>query len=78
MGLAEKINVVQTVTLHEVILNTLGELSQFRDGLEALAVGKALKEHGDFLRGFYSNDKSLKEPLTAGTFIPFQRVFCYA
>jgi len=31
------------VTLHQVILRTLGELSQFRDGLETIGVARAIE-----------------------------------
>ena len=48
-------NVVQTVTLHRVILRSLAELSQFIDGIEALGVGKALKEYSGILRVFFVN-----------------------
>ena len=51
--LADRIDVIQTVSLHHVILKTLGELSQFRDGLETLGVGKAMEENGAFVRDFF-------------------------
>ena len=63
----DRISVVQTVTLHEVLLKSLGEVSQFHDGLGSLGVARTVLEHGELLRGFFSNDQSLKPPLTAGT-----------
>ena len=35
--LEDKTNVIQTITLHKVILASLAELSQFREGLSAWA-----------------------------------------
>ena len=35
LNMEDKVLVVQSIALHEVILKTLGELSQFRDGLES-------------------------------------------
>ena len=51
--LADKVDIIQTISLHQVILKTLGELSQFRDGLETLGVGKAIEEHGEFVQEFF-------------------------
>ena len=49
----DKPNVIQTITLHKVILTSLAELSQFREGLSALDVTQALKEHSYLLRSYY-------------------------
>lgn len=57
----DKVTVVLSVALHEV-MKTLGELSQFQDGLESLGVASAMKEHG-VLREFFVKEKS---KLTAG------------
>jgi len=38
----DKVTVVQSVALHQVILRTLGELSQFCDGLETIGVARAI------------------------------------
>ena len=38
--LDDKVAVVQSVALEKVILRSLGELTQFRDGLQCLGVGK--------------------------------------
>lgn len=65
-GLEDKTSIVHSVALHQVILRSLGELCQFRDGLEALKVAQALKVHGNLLRPFFCNDQDLKKPLTAG------------
>ena len=52
--LANKIDIIQTISLHHTILKTLGELSQFRDGLKTLGVGKAMVHHGDIYRNILS------------------------
>lgn len=59
-------NIVQTVTLHRVILRSLAELTQFRDGLEALGVGKALTQYSSILYDFFVNSNPPNDPLTAG------------
>ena len=59
----DKIDLVQCIALHHVILKSLGELSQFREGLGSLGVLKAIQEHGELLRDFFVIKKS---DLTAG------------
>ena len=59
----DKIDWVQCIALHHVILKSLGELSQFRAGLGSLGVLKAIQEHGELLRDFFVIKKS---DLTAG------------
>ena len=59
----DRVDLVQCVALHHVILRSLGELSQFREGLESLGVLKAIKEHGELLRDFFIVKKS---EITAG------------
>jgi hypothetical protein len=51
--LNDRVNIVQTVTLHKVVLSTLGELTQFKEGLSALGVLDALKDHPDLLQSYY-------------------------
>ena len=53
---SDKVTIIQTVTLHKVILVSLAELSQFRDGFSALGVLDAVKEHSHFLYSFYCSD----------------------
>lgn len=60
--LSDKNHIVQT---HEVLLKSLGEAQQFQEGLTALNVAEVLSKHGDCVRGFFCNDPSMKEPLTA-------------
>ena len=54
----DKVTLVQSVALHQVILRTLGELSQFRDGLDTLGVARAMKQYGVLLQEFFVNKKS--------------------
>ena len=51
--LSEKADIVQSVALHHVILKTLGELSQFQEGLQTLGACRAMQLHGDYLQDFY-------------------------
>ena len=49
----DKIAIVQSVALQKVILNTLGELAQFKEGLHCLGVGHEIAQHGELLQQFY-------------------------
>lgn len=59
-------NIVQTATLHRVILRSLAELSQFRDGIQELGVAGALNQYPNLLYDFFVNCKSQEYALTAG------------
>ena len=61
------VDIVQTVALQHVILDSLGELSQFCNGLSCLGVQEALCEHKDLMRSFFCTDS--KKPLEAGMHI---------
>lgn len=52
------------MSLHKVILASLAELSDFREGLAALGVADALKQDGPLLHSFFCND--VKSVLTSG------------
>ena len=54
----DKVTLVQSVPLPQVILRTLGELSQFRDGLDTLGVDSAMEQYGVLLQEFFVNKKS--------------------
>lgn len=56
VDLCDKPTLIQTVTLHKVILASLAELSQFRDGFAALGVLKAVQDHFHFLYSFYCSE----------------------
>ena len=61
------VDIVQNVALQHVILDSLGELSQFCNGLSCLGVKEALCEHKDLLRSFFCTDS--KKPLETGMYI---------
>ena len=63
--LGDKPNIIQTVTLHKVVLASLAELSQFRNGLSAIGVLPALKEYPFLLSPYYSID-DINDQLTSG------------
>ena len=65
--LCDKVTIIQTVTLHKVILASLAELSQFRDGFSSLGVLKTVKEYSHFLHSFYCSDYD--DELNSGTCI---------
>ena len=67
IDLSDKVNIIQTVTLHKVILGSLAELTQFRDGLAALGVLDAVKKHSYLLRSYDCSESD--EKLTSGTFL---------
>lgn len=62
--LGDKPNIVQTITLHKVVLSSLAELSQFREGLSAIGVLASLKEYPHLLSSYYSVEP--KDELTSG------------
>lgn len=66
VSLADKVDIIQTVALQEVILDSLAELTQFRDGMKVLGVLDMLQQHKDYFRSFYCTDS--KVSLDAGTF----------
>ena len=49
---SDKVDIIRSVSLHHVIVKTLGELSQFCEGLNTLGVAKAMEENGQLLRDF--------------------------
>ena len=49
LTMLDKTSIVQSVSLHVVILNSLAERYQFRDGMETLGVFSAIKHHRDVL-----------------------------
>ncbi len=51
----DKVTLVQSVSLHSVILKSMAELYQFRDGLETLKVASAMKNHRGLLWDFFVN-----------------------
>ena len=55
------------LSLHRVILQSLAELSQFRDGIQELGVAGALNQYPNLLYGFFVNGNSQEDALTAGS-----------
>ena len=51
--MTDKPTIIQTVTLHKTILTSLGELTDFRDGLQVIGVADALKKHRALMRPFF-------------------------
>lgn len=56
LKMEDRVNIVQSVGLHSVILQSMAELFQFRDGLETLKVATAMKNHADLLHDFFVNN----------------------
>lgn len=65
--LGDKPDIIQSVTLHKVVLVSLAELSQFRKGLATLGVATALKDYPHLLQSFFSLRNN--DQLTSGMFI---------
>ena len=55
LELGDKTNVMQAISLHRVILGTMAELSQFKEGLSVLGVCDAMKKTPELLYSFYCN-----------------------
>ena len=53
LSITDKVDVIQSVALHHVILKALGELSQFREGLDTLGIAKAMEQHEVLLQNFF-------------------------
>lgn len=64
LQMKDKLDIIHTITLHKVILVSLAELTDFREGLGALGVLNALKQHSYLLQPFFCNDALIK--LTTG------------
>lgn len=61
LELCDRVNVVQTIS---VILTSMAELSQLKDGFSALGVAESVSKYPDLLYSFYCMDH--KDNLTAG------------
>lgn len=64
--MSDKVDIIQSVGLQEVLLNSLAELTQFKEGMKDLGVLNMIQEHKDLLRSFYCTDS--KTQLDAGMF----------
>ena len=66
LSLTDKVDLIHSVALHHVILKTLGEISQFREGLESCGVLKAINKYAPLMCEFYVVKES---KLSAGIYI---------
>lgn len=68
LELSHKEQIIRTVCLHKVILASLAELSQFRDGiLKIEGMRNVLAKHATLLEPFFCMNK--QDKLTSGTYI---------
>lgn len=67
--LSDKVNIVQAIALHKVILGSMAELAQFKEGVSAHGVGDAIKDHPDLLHSYYCTDHH--DTLTSGMNVLF-------
>ena len=63
----DKIDMVQTVTLHHVLLRSLAEVDQFAKGLQELGVLDAIRKYPEVMKPFFTKDGI--QHLTAGSHI---------
>lgn len=55
--MSKKVDIIQSVALQEVLLNSLAELTQFKEGMKDLGVLDMIQEHKDLLRSFYCTQR---------------------
>lgn len=65
LNLVDRITLIQTIALNQVLLRSKAELDSFCDGLKALGVFNAMRQHPQLLLGFFT--KSGAPQLTAGS-----------
>jgi hypothetical protein len=53
LSLTDKVDLIQSVALRHVILKTLGEASQFQEGLGSLGVLQQIKQHRQLMSEFF-------------------------
>lgn len=78
LALNDKVDLVQTISLQQVVLNSLGELSEFRRGLDTLGVARVMEQYPHLLRQFFCIQS--KEQLTSGkiqSILSFLQYNCY-
>lgn len=64
LQISDKTDVMQTISLHKVILGCLGELCSLKEGLKSLGVLDVLMEDSFLLRDFFCIDT--QRPITSG------------
>ena len=65
LTLEDKEQLVRAVALHGVLMKSLGEATQFRDGLSALEVNDSMKKNPAIFRPYFCSAE--KDILTSGT-----------
>ena len=65
--MSDRVDIIQSVGLQEVLLNSLAELTQFKEGMRCLGVLDMIQEHKDLLRSFYCTDSKIQ--LDAGVLL---------
>lgn len=63
---SDKIDIIQALALHDVILRSKAELDQFCEGLESCGVLCAIRQNADLSRKYFCVD--CREKLTSGMF----------
>ena len=53
LSMDDKVTLVQSVALHQLILSTLGEFSRLCDGLDTLRAANAMEQYGVLLQQFF-------------------------
>ena len=67
LKLEDKDELIRAVTLHSVLLKSLAEVTQFRDGLSALSVQESMKKNPNIFMPYYCLSES--DALNSGTYI---------
>ncbi len=63
----DKINIIQTLALHDVLLRCKAELDQFAEGLQSCGVLDAIRQNPDLARNYFCIGRRKK--LISGVFI---------
>ena len=73
--LKDKSDLVHTITLHKVLLGVLGEMNQFKNGIESAGLGvfESIEKYHDLCASFYCWDNDSK--LTSGVIQYMQYLF---
>ncbi len=66
LSLNDRPSIVQTITLHFVLLQSKAEIDQYVEGLKSLGVLDVIREHPGLLQSFFCKTE---DTLTAGTVI---------
>lgn len=75
MKLEDKDELIQSIALHSVLLKSLAEATQFREGLSALSVQESMKKNPNIFMPHYCLSES--NVLNCGTYIA-NHTLCHA